>query len=154
MKALKTALVFGMLGAPSPLLAAPTSSADIEAKGSAPTFCNISNDGGAVSMTISPEGDRLIGDGKFSYVANANSKVVLSAVSQTSPDKAAASTPSIKLADLVANSSGSSSADSKESGGVVRQAGAITASIVQNNAARLLTAGDYALQATATCTSL
>ncbi|MCP9852570.1 hypothetical protein KBZ14_06775 [Synechococcus sp. HJ21-Hayes] len=154
MKVLQTAILLGLLGAPAPLLAAPTGSADIEAKGSAPTFCNISNDGGVVSMSISPEGDSLIGDGKFSYVANGNSKVVLSAVSQTSPERAAPSSPRIELADLVANSSGSSSADSKESGGVIRKVGAITASIKQNNAARLLTAGDYALQATATCTSL
>ncbi len=154
MKVLKTAILLGLLGAPAPLLAAPTGSADIEAKGSAPTFCNISNDGGVVSMSISPEGDSLIGDGKFSYVANANSKVVLSAITQDSPERAAASLPRIELADLVANSSASASADSKESGGVIRKTGAITASIEQNNAARLLTAGDYALQATATCTSL
>ena len=154
MKVLKTAILFGLLSAPAPLLAAATGSADIEAKGSAPTFCNISNDGGLVAMSISSEGDRLIGDGKFSYVANANAKVVLSAVSQSSPTGAAASSPSIELADLVVNRSSSSSADSKESGGVIRQTGAITASIEQNNAARLLTAGDYALQATATCTSL
>jgi hypothetical protein len=146
--------MLGLLGAPGPLLAAPTGSADIEAKGSAPTFCNISNDGGVVSMSISPEGDSLIGGGKFSYVANANSKVVLSAVSQESPERAAASLPRIELEDLVANSSGSATADSKESGGVIRKNGAITASIKQNNAAGLLTAGDYALQATATCTSL
>ena len=105
-------------------------------------------------MSISPEGDSLIGDGKFSYVANANAKVVLSAVSQSSPERAAASSPRIELEDLVVNTSSSSTADSKESGGVIRQAGAITASIEQNNASRLLTAGDYALQATATCTSL
>jgi hypothetical protein len=151
---LKTAILLGLLGSPAPLLAAPTSSADIDAKGSAPTFCNISNDGGVVSMSISPQGDSLSGNGKFSYVANGNSKVILSAVSQSSPERAAASSPRIELEDLVANSSGSSSAGSKESGGVIRKAGAITASIEQNNAARLLTAGDYALQATATCTSL
>lgn len=154
MKVLKTAVLLGLLGSPAPLLAAPTSSADIEAKGSAPTFCNISNDGGAVSMSISPEGDSLIGDGKFSYVANSNAKVILSAVSQSSPERAAASSPRIELEGVVANSSGSSSAESKESGGVIRTTGTITASIAQNNAARLLTAGDYALQATATCTSL
>ena len=154
MKVLKTAILLGFLGAPAPLLAAPSGSADIEAKGSAPTFCNISNDGGVVSMAISAEGDRLVGNGKFSYVANSNSKVVLSAVTQDSPENAAASTPRIELADLVANNSASAIADSKESGGVIRAAGAITASIEQNNAARLLTAGDYALQATATCTSL
>jgi hypothetical protein len=153
-KVLKTAILLSLLGAPAPLLAAPTSSSDIEAKGSAPTFCTISNDGGVISMSMSPEGDSLIGDGKFSYVANANSKVVLSAVSQTSPERAAASSPRIELVDLVANGSGSSSADSKESGGVIRKVGTISTSIEQNNAARLLTAGDYSLQATATCTSL
>ena len=154
MKVLKIAILLSLLGVQAPLLAAPTSSADIEAKGSAPTFCTISNDGGVVSMSMSPEGDSLSGDGKFSYVANANSKVVLSAVSQTSPERAAASSPRIELEDLVANSSGSSSADSKESGGVIRKVGTISTSIEQNNAARLLTAGDYSLQATATCTSL
>ena len=154
MKVLTTAILLGLLAAPAPLLAKITGSADIEAKGSAPTFCTISNDGGVVSMSISPEGDSLTGDGRFSYVANANSKVSLSAVSLSAPERAAASSPRIELEDLVTNSSGSSSADSKESGGVIRKAGAITASIEQNNASRLLTAGDYALQAIATCTSL
>ena len=105
-------------------------------------------------MSISAEGDRLLGDGKFTYVSNANSKVTLSAVTQSSPEKAAASRPRIELEGLVANSSGSSTADSKESGGVIRQAGAITAAIEQSNEAGLLTAGDYSLQVTATCTSL
>jgi hypothetical protein len=154
MKALKTALLLGLLAVPAPLFAKPTGLADIEAKGSAPTFCNISNDGGVVAMTISAEGDRLLGDGKFTYVSNANSKVTLSAVTQSSPEKAAASRPRIELEGLVANSSGSSTADSKESGGVIRQAGAITAAIEQSNEAGLLTAGDYSLQVTATCTSL
>ena len=154
MKALPIALALATLS-PLPMLAAATpNKADIDARGTAPTFCTITNNGGAISMDVSAEGDKLSGNGQFSYIANGNSKVVLSAVQQVAPNGAAASTPSISLADLVSNSSSSAEAASNASGGVVRQEGAITASILQNNPTRLLTAGDYALQATATCTSL
>lgn len=140
---------------PLPMLAATTpDKADIDATGTAPTFCTIANEGGAISMAISAAGDQLSGNGSFSYVANGNSKVVLSAIQQIAPSGAATSIPNISLADLVSNSSSSAEAASAASGGVVRKEGAITASILQNNTARLLTAGDYALQATATCTSL
>jgi hypothetical protein len=37
---------------------------------------------------------------------------------------------------------------------VIRKDGSIATSIIQNNSTRLLTAGEYAIQATATCTSL
>lgn len=151
MKVLKTLLAFGLM-APAPMLAA--SSADINASGSAPTFCNISNDGGAIAMAISGEGDKLSGDGRYSYIANGNSKVELSAIQLTAPAGAAAAIPSIDLADLVGNNSPSATASSPASGGVVRKEGAITAAITQNNSARLLTGGSYAVLATATCTSL
>lgn len=151
MKVLKTLLVFGLM-TPAPMLAAST--ADIKASGSAPTFCNISNDGGAIAMAISGEGDKLSGDGRYSYIANGNSKVDLSAIQLTAPAGAAAAIPSIDLADLVGNNSPSATASSPASGGVVRKEGAIRASITQNNSARLLTGGSYAVVATATCTSL
>ena len=151
MKVLQAAVAAAFLISPAPLLA---SSANIDAKGRAPTFCNISNDKGAISMAISPAGDLLSGAGRFSYVANGNTKLVLSAIGQEAPKGAAASIPTIGLADLVVNRSTTSEAASKPSGGVVRQEGDITASIAQDNEARLLTAGDYALKATATCTSL
>ncbi|MFM2081307.1 MAG: hypothetical protein RLZZ124_649 [Cyanobacteriota bacterium] len=144
-------LAIGAL-APSPLLAAAT--ADIEASGSAPNFCNVRNDGGPIAMVISSEGDRLSGEGGYSYVANGNSRVVLSAVQQISPSGAAPSIPGIALSGLVSNNSPSADASSAASGGVIRKQGAIAASITQNNAAGLLTAGDYSLIATATCTSL
>ena len=151
MKVLKTLLAFALM-APAPMLAA--SSADIKATGSAPTFCNISNDGGAIAMAISGEGDKLSGDGKYSYIANGNSKVQLSAIELVAPKGAAEATPSIDLEDLVVNKSASADAASEASGGVIRKLGAISAAITQNNSARLLTAGDYAVKATATCTSL
>ncbi|MDI9407432.1 MAG: hypothetical protein QM522_12070 [Chitinophagaceae bacterium] len=151
MKVLKTLLVFGLM-APAPMLAA--SSTDIKATGSAPTFCNISNDGGAIAMAISGEGDKLSGDGKFSFVANGNAKVLLSAIDLIAPNGAAEAIPSIDLEGLVVNKSASAEAASQPSGGVIRKQGAISAAITQNNSARLLTAGDYAVNATATCTSL
>ncbi len=151
MKVLKTLLALGLM-APAPMLAA--SSTDIKATGSAPTFCNISNDGGAIAMAISGEGDKLSGDGKYSFIANGNAKVLLSAIELIGPKGAAEATPSIDLEDLVVNKSASAEAASQPSGGVIRKQGAISAAITQNNSARLLTAGDYAVNATATCTSL
>lgn len=151
MKVLKTLLALGLM-APAPMLAA--SSTDIKASGSAPTFCNISNDGGTIAMAISGEGDKLSGDGKYSFVANGNAKVQLSAIDLIAPNGAAEATPSIDLEGLVVNKSASAEAASQPSGGVIRKQGAISAAITQNNSARLLTAGDYAVSATATCTSL
>lgn len=151
MKALQTLLAFGLM-APAPILAA--TSADIQATGSAPKFCNISNDGGAIAMAISGEGDKLSGDGNYSYVANGNSKVTLSAIQLTAPQGAAEAIPSIGLAELVTNNSPSAAASGPTSDGIVRKQGLISAAITQNNTARLLTAGDYAVFATATCTSL
>lgn len=151
MKFLKTALAISLM-APTPLLA--STSAEIKATGSIATFCNISNQNGEIAMQPSADGDRLSGTGKYLYVANGNSKIVLSALQLTAPQGAAASTPSIELGSLVSNNSGSASASSLESGGVIRSDGAIATSIVENNSAGLLTAGDYEIQATATCTSL
>jgi len=151
MKVLKTLLALGLM-APAPMLAA--SSTDIKATGSAPTFCNISNDGGTIAMAISGEGDKLSGDGKYSFIANGNAKVLLSAIDLIAPNGAAEATPSIDLEGLVVNKSASAEATSQPSGGVIRKQGVISAAITQNNSARLLTAGDYAVNATATCTSL
>jgi hypothetical protein len=105
-------------------------------------------------MAISGEGDKLSGDGKFSFVANGNAKVLLSAIDLIAPNGAAEAIPSIDLEGLVVNKSASAEAASQPSGGVIRKQGAISAAITQNNSARLLTAGDYAVNATATCTSL
>lgn len=151
MKALSVTFAIA-LSLPAPMLAA--TSADIEARGSAASFCNISNQNGLISMTLSAEGDKLAGQGTYSYVSNGNSKVLLSAVDLVSPDGAAASIPNISLEDLVSNNSSSAQAASNASGGVIRKEGSIATSITQSNATRLLTAGDYALKATATCTSL
>ncbi len=152
MRFLKAAIVLGLIAAPSPLFAAQ--SADIEAKGNSPAFCNISNDGGSIKLEVSSDFDQLSGKGKYSYVANGSSKVVLSAVSLIAPKGAEASIPSLELVDLVANASSSADASSKASDGAIRQAGYIDAAITQDNVKRLLTTGDYALSATATCTSL
>ena len=152
MRFLKAAIVLGLIAAPSPLFAAQ--SADIEAKGNSPAFCNISNDGGTIKMDVSSDFGKLSGQGKYNYVANGNSKVVLSAVSLIAPKGAEAATPSLELVDLVVNTSSTAAADSRESAGAVRQGGYIEAAITQDNAKGLLTTGDYALSATATCTSL
>lgn len=151
MKILPTLIAIA-LAAPTPLLAA--TSADIEAKGTASTFCNISSNGGPISMALSSTGDKLSGEGSYSLVANGDTKVTLSAINTTAPVGAGASTPSIVLADLVSNNSGSAAAASSSSGGAIRKQGAISTSITENNSANLLSAGDYALKATATCTSL
>lgn len=151
MNFLKTALAISLM-APTPLLA--STSAEIKATGTIPTFCNISNQGGAIAMQPSADGDSLSGTGSYRYVANGNSKIVLSALQLSAPTGAAAATPSIQLASLVSNNSSSASASSQESGGIIRSDGAIATSIVENNGDDLLTAGDYEIQATATCTSL
>jgi hypothetical protein len=54
----------------------------------------------------------------------------------------------------VSNNSSSAAAASPQSGGFIRKEGSIASSITQNNSMRLLTAGDYEIAATATCTSL
>jgi len=151
MKALRTAMALALM-APTPILAA--TSADIKATGSIATFCNITNQGGPIAMAPTAEGDKLSGTGSYSYVANGNSKIELSALQLSAPTGAAAAIPSIELAALVANNSSSAGASSPESQGVIRKDGSIATSIIQNNSTRLLTAGEYAIQATATCTSL
>lgn len=105
-------------------------------------------------MALSSTGDKLSGEGSYSLVANGDTKVTLSAINTTAPVGAGASTPSIVLADPVSNNSGSAAAASSSSGGAIRKQGAISTSITENNSANLLSAGDYALKATATCTSL
>ena len=121
MRFLKAAIVLGLIAAPSPLFA--TTSADIEAKGNSPAFCNISNDGGTIKMDVSSDFGKLSGQGKYNYVANGNSKVVLSAVSLIAPKGAEAATPSLELVDLVVNTSSTGDASSKPSAGAVRQGG-------------------------------
>ncbi len=150
MKALKTVMAIALM-APAPMLAA--TSADIQATGSVATFCNISS-GGPITMNPTAIGDKLSGTGSYSYVANGNSRIVLSALQLSSPIGAAAAIPSIELADLVTNSSGSATASSSESQGVIRKGGNIATTITENNSADLLTAGGYSIAATATCTSL
>jgi hypothetical protein len=155
MNRLTTTLALSLITlSPLPLWAAGTSTADIQATGTAPSFCNIKNDGGAIAMLISTNGDQLSGEGGYSFVANGNAKVVLSAVKLDAPAGAAAATPSLSLVDLVSNSSPTADAASKPSGGVVRQQGKIAAAITQNNDSGMLTSGAYSLTATATCTSL
>ena len=155
MNRLSTTLLLSVITmAPLPLLAAGASTADIQASGTAPSFCNIKNDGGEIAMVISNNGDKLSGEGGYSFVANGNAKVTLSAVKIDAPAGAASASPSLSLVDLVSNTSPTADASSKASGGVVRQQGKIAAAITQNNDAGLLTSGAYTLTATATCTSL
>ena len=71
---------------PLPMLATTTpDKADIDATGTAPTFCTTANEGGAISMAISTAGEQLSGNGSFSHVANGNSKVVLSQINKLPP---------------------------------------------------------------------
>jgi len=77
MNFLKTALAISLM-APTPLLA--STSAEIKATGTIATFCNISNQGGPIAMQPSATGDSLSGTGSYRYVANGNSKIVLSAL--------------------------------------------------------------------------
>ena len=155
MNRLTTTLLLSMISmAPLPLLAAGPSTADIQATGTAPSFCNIKNDGGEIAMVISTNGDKLSGEGGYSFIANGNAKVTLSSIKLDAPAGAAPALPSLALVDLVRNASPTADASSKATGGVVRQQGKIAAAITQSNDAGLLTSGDYTLKATATCTSL
>jgi len=148
--ALATALI--LLCAPAASFAG--TSADFEATGSSPAFCDISNTGGPISMSISPDKATLSGTGSYQFLANGDAKVTLSALVPVSPQGAAAYTSSVSLANLVTNTSTTAAADSSTQAGTNRASGAITTTISQNNAQQLLSAGSYSLAATATCTAL
>jgi hypothetical protein len=138
----------------APIASLAGTSADINASGSSPSFCDISNTGGPITMTISAEKDKLTGTGTYQFIANGDAKVTLSALTPTVPQGAAASNPTVTLANLVTNSSTTSAVDSQTQAGTNRVTGAITTEILQNNAQGLLSAGSYSLATTATCTAL
>jgi len=146
------ATLLSLLCAPAASLAG--TSADINAAGTSPSFCDISNTGGAISMNISAEKDKLSGSGTYQFMANGDAKVSLSALTPTAPQGAAAYTSSVSLANLVTNSSTTQVADSATQAGTNKVTGAITTEILQNNADALLSAGNYSVAATATCTAL
>lgn len=128
-------------------------SAEINASGSSPGFCDISNTGGPISMTISAEKDKLSGTGSYQFVANGDATISLSALTPSGPQGAAAFTPSVNLANLVASTSTTQAAEATKTG-TNKLTGNITTEIIQNNANALLTAGSYSLATTATCTAL
>lgn len=138
----------------APMASFAGTSADINASGSSPGFCDISNTGGPISMTISAEKDKLTGSGTYQFIANGDAKVTLSALTPSAPQGAAAYTPSVSLANLVANSSTTQAVDSPTQAGTNKVTGAISTEILQNNAQALLSAGSYSLATTATCTAL
>ena len=129
-------------------------SAQIEATGSAPAFCDISNTGAAISMTISPAKDKLTGTGTYEFTANGDAKVSISAIVPNAPQGAAAYTPSLSLANLVTSTSTTAPVESAVQSGTNKFASIITAEVNQNNAQTILSAGNYSLSATATCTAL
>jgi hypothetical protein len=138
----------------APIASLAGTSADINASGSSPGFCDISNTGGAITMSISAEKDKLSGSGTYQFMANGDAKVSLSALTPTAPQGAAAYTPSVSLANLVTNSSITTGADSATQAGTNKVSGAITTEFVQNNSQGLLSAGSYGIVTTATCTAL
>jgi len=129
-------------------------SAQIEATGSAPAFCDISNTGGAISLSISPANDKLTGTGAYEFTANGDARVSISALVPTAPQGAAAYTPSLSLANLVTSTSTTAPVDSAVQAGTNKVSSIITAEVNQNNAQTILSAGNYSLAATATCTAL
>jgi len=138
----------------APIASLAGTSADINASGSSPGFCDISNTGGAITMSISAEKDKLSGSGTYQFMANGDAKVSLSALTPTAPSGAAAYTPSVSLANLVSNTSTTTAAESATQAGTNKVSGAITTEFLQNNAQGLLSAGSYGIVTTATCTAL
>ena len=138
----------------APIASLAGTSADINASGSSPGFCDISNTGGPISMSISAGKDKLTGSGTYQFMANGDAKVSLSAVTPTAPQGAAAYTPSVSLANLVANTSTTTGADSPTQAGTNKVTGAIITEFAQNNGQGLLSAGSYGIVTTATCTAL
>jgi len=129
-------------------------SADINASGTASSFCDISNTGGPISLSISANKDKLSGTGAYAFTANGDATVPLSALTPSGPQGAAAFTPSVNLANLVASTSSTQAVDGAAKTGVNKLTGAITTEIIQNNSSELLSAGAYSLATTATCTAL
>ena len=105
-------------------------------------------------MELSPAKDKLTGTGTYEFTANGNARVSISALIPTSPQGAAAYTPSLSLANLVASTSTTAPVDSAVQEGTNKVSRAITAEVTQNNAQTILSAGSYSLAATATCTAL
>ena len=138
----------------TPFASIAGTSADINSSGSSPAFCDISNTGGPISMTISSEKDKLSGNGTYQFLANGDSKVTLSALVPGGPQGAATYNSSVSLANLVTNNSTTSSADSATQAGTNRITGNIVTEINQSNAQGLLSAGSYSIATTATCTAL
>ncbi|MCX5954238.1 MAG: hypothetical protein NTZ40_12275 [Cyanobacteria bacterium] len=129
-------------------------SADINASGTASSFCDISNTGGPISLSISANKDKLSGTSAYAFTANGDAFVSLSALTPSGPQGAAAFTPSVNLANLVASTSSTQAVDGAAKTGVNKLTGAITTEIIQNNSSELLSAGAYSLATTATCTAL
>jgi hypothetical protein len=150
----KTAIASALILLCSPAASFAGTSADIEATGSSPAFCDISNTGGPISMAISTDKATLSGAGSYEFLANGDAKVTISALTPVAPQGAAAYSPSLSLANLVTNTSTTAIADSPTQAGTNRITGAITTTISQNNSQQLLSAGSYSLAATATCTAL
>lgn len=148
--ALAAAIAIGC--GPLPVLAG--TSADINASGSAAAFCDISNTGGAISMSLSAGKDKLAGEGAYSFTANGDSTVSLSQLNASAPSEAAGFTPSVSLANLVTNTSSSAPAVSGTQAGVSKKTGVITSEILQNNSNGLISAGAYSIATVATCTAL
>jgi len=146
------AAVLALVCAPSASFAG--TSADINASGTASSFCDISNTGGPISMSISASKDKLTGTGAYLFTANGDATVSLSALTPSAPQGAATFTQSVNLANLVSSNSSTQAVDGAPKTGVNKLTGAITTEIIQSNASELLSAGAYSLATTATCTAL
>ena len=146
------AAVLALVCAPAASFAG--TSADINASGMASSFCDISNTGGPISMSISSNKDKLSGTGAYLFSANGDATVSLSALTPTAPQGAASFTQSVNLANLVSSTSSTQAVDGAPKTGVNKISGAITTEIIQNNSSELLSAGSYSLATTATCTAL
>ena len=105
-------------------------------------------------MSISANKDKLIGTGAYSFTANGDAVVSLSALTPSAPQGAAGFTQSVNLANLVSSTSSTQAVDGAAKTGVNKLNGTITTEIIQSNASELLSAGAYSLATTATCTAL
>lgn len=146
------AAVLALVCAPAASFAG--SQADINASGTASSFCDISNTGGPISLSLTANKDKLSGTGTYAFTANGDATVSLSALTPTAPQGAAGFTQSVSLANLVSSTSSTQAVDGAPKTGVNKLTGAITTEIIQNNSSELLSAGSYSLATTATCTAL
>jgi len=105
-------------------------------------------------MSISASKDKLSGTGAYSFTANGDAVVSLSALTPSAPQGAAGFTQSVNLANLVSSTSSTQAVDGAAKTGVNKLNGTITTEIIQSNASELLSAGTYSLATTATCTAL